>query len=58
VWEGEAFDTYQARQRQWHADAEVIQQKLQQINQGLERAVQIYTQADRRGVDIMTGGTA
>jgi WXG100 family type VII secretion target len=56
VWEGEAYQTYQARQKQWHADAEVILHKLQQINQGLERAVQLYTQADRRGVEIITGG--
>ena len=55
VWEGEAYETYQARQRQWHADAEVILQKLQQINQGLERAVQLYTHADKRGVEIITG---
>ena len=56
TWEGDAHQAYIARQRQWHADAEVILQKLQQINQGLERAVQIYTHADRRGVEIITGG--
>lgn len=55
VWEGEAATTYQGRQRQWHQDAEVIVQKLQQINVGLEQAVQIYTQSDRRGVQIIGG---
>jgi len=56
TWEGDAYQAYVGRQQQWHTDAELIVQKLQQINQGLERAVQIYTQADRRGVDMITGG--
>jgi 6 kDa early secretory antigenic target len=58
TWEGDAHQAYVARQQQWHADAEVIVQKLQQINQGLERAVQLYSHADRRGVELITGGNA
>jgi WXG100 family type VII secretion target len=58
TWEGNAYQAYLSRQQQWHADADVIVQKLQQINQGLERAVQIYTEADRRGVSMITGGSA
>ena len=57
-WEGAAHQAYVARQQQWHADAELIVQKLQRINHELERAVQLYTQADRRGVQIITGGNA
>ena len=56
AWQGEAFESYQGRQRQWHADAETILQKLQQINHGLEQAVHLYNQADRQGVQIITGG--
>lgn len=54
-WDGAAQEALRARQRQWHADAEAILAKLQQINAGLQRAVQIYVQADRRGVDLITG---
>lgn len=54
-WDGDAQEAFRARQRQWHADADAILARLQQINAGLQRAVQIYVQADRRGVDLITG---
>ncbi|HEY7222293.1 MAG TPA: WXG100 family type VII secretion target [Micromonosporaceae bacterium] len=54
-WDGDAQEAFHARQRQWHADADTILTKLQQINAGLQRAVQIYVQADKRGVDLITG---
>jgi WXG100 family type VII secretion target len=54
-WDGQAREAFLARQRQWHADAEAIWVKLRQINAGLDRAVQLYVHADRRGVDLITG---
>jgi WXG100 family type VII secretion target len=54
-WDGEAQEAFRARQRQWHADADAILGKLQQINAGLVRSVELYVQADRRGVDLITG---
>ena len=56
TWTGAAQEAYTTRQRQWHSDAEVIVGKLQQITAGLEQAVQIYANADKRGVDLITGG--
>ena len=55
IWEGDAQEAFRARQRQWHADAEVILSELGQINDGLARAVQIYVDADRRGANLITG---
>jgi WXG100 family type VII secretion target len=53
-WEGEAQEAYYTRQQQWHADADTIKQKLQQINRGLDEAIQIYVQADRAGARLIT----
>ena len=56
AWEGEAREAFLTRQTRWNADADVILQKLRQINAGLEQAVHIYTQADKRGAHLIAGG--
>jgi early secretory antigenic target protein ESAT-6 len=55
-WEGDARDAYLARQAQWNQDASTILDKLNRINAALERSVQTYVDADRRGVNLITGG--
>jgi WXG100 family type VII secretion target len=54
-WDGDAQEAFRSRQRQWTVDADTILDRLRLINSGLQRAVQIYVQADRRGVDLITG---
>jgi early secretory antigenic target protein ESAT-6 len=56
AWEGEAREAFLTRQTKWNADADVILQKLRQINAGLEQAVHIYDQADKRGAQMIAGG--
>jgi WXG100 family type VII secretion target len=55
-WEGEAREAFLTRQTKWNADADVILQKLRQINAGLEQAVYIYDNADKRGAHMISGG--
>lgn len=54
-WEGDAQEAFRARQRQWTTDADTILERLRRINEGLQHAVQLYVQADKRGVDLITG---
>ncbi len=54
-WDGDAQEAFRGRQRQWTIDADAILGRLRRINEGLQQAVQIYLQADRRGVDLITG---
>lgn len=54
-WDGAAQEAFRSRQRQWTVDADAILDRLRRINAGLAQAVQIYVQADRRGVDLITG---
>jgi WXG100 family type VII secretion target len=56
AWEGEAREAFLTRQTKWNADADVILQKLRQINAGLEQAVYIYDNADKRGAQMISGG--
>jgi WXG100 family type VII secretion target len=48
-WEGDARESFVNRQTRWHADADAILRKLDQINVGLDQAIDIYVAADRQG---------
>lgn len=52
-WDGDAQEAFRARQRQWHVDAEAILLKLGEINASLQKSVGIYTEADRRGANLI-----